>query len=63
MVKTKLKTRIQLAADAKSYEVWYSKDGKSYNLHKDGFKNQESALKETTIINGASRLLRDIFKK
>jgi hypothetical protein len=63
MVKTKLKTRIQLAPDTKTYEVWYSKNGKTYHLHKDGFKNQDAALKETIIINGASRLLRDIFKK
>lgn len=63
MLKSKLKTRIQLSADTKSYEVLYSKDGRTFNLHKDGFKSQESAMKETTRINGAFRLLRDISKK
>lgn len=59
----KVTTRIQLAEDAKTYEVLYSKDGKNYLLHKDGFKSINAAVKETTRVNGAIRLLRDINKK
>jgi hypothetical protein len=43
--------------------VWYSVDGLNYKLHKGGFKGIDSALKETTKIFGAQRLLKDIFLK
>jgi hypothetical protein len=64
MITTKnVTTRVQLSEDTKTFEVLYSKDGKNYLLHKDGFKSIDEAVKETTRVNGAIRLLRDINKK
>ena len=56
-------TKIILSNDKKYYDVWYSNDGTEYKLHKAGFKNIDSAIKETTKIFGAQRLLRDILFK
>jgi hypothetical protein len=56
-------TKIILSNDKKCYDVWYSVDGLNYKLHKAGFKGIDSALKETTKIFGAQRLLKDIFLK
>jgi len=56
-------TKIILSNDKKYYDVWYSVDGTEYKLHKAGFKNIDSAIKETTRIFGAQRLLRDILLK
>ena len=56
-------TKIILSENKKYYDVWYSVDGLNYKLHKAGFKGIDSALKETTKIFGAQRLLKDIFLK
>jgi hypothetical protein len=54
-------TKIILSNDKKYYDVWYSVDGLNYKLHKGGFKSIDSAIKESTIISGGQRLLRDIL--
>lgn len=56
-------TRIILSNDKKCYEVLYSVDGVNYKLHKGGFKNIDTAIKESTTIMGSLRLFRDIFQK
>ena len=56
-------TKIILSNDKKYYDVWYSFDGVNYKLHKGGFKSIDSAIKESTMINGTQRLLRDILSK
>jgi len=56
-------TRIILSDNKKYYDVWYSFDGVNYKLHKGGFKSIDSAIKESTMINGTQRLLRDILSK
>ena len=56
-------TKIILSNDKKYYDVWYSVDGLNYKLHKEGFKSIDSALKETTKMFGAQRLLRDILSR
>jgi hypothetical protein len=56
-------TKIILSNDKKYYDVWYSVDGLNYKLHKGGFKSIDSAIKESTIISGGQRLLRDILLK
>lgn len=56
-------TRIILSENKKHYEVFYSVDGVNYKLHKGGFKSIDAAIKESTIITGSNRLLRDILLK
>jgi transposase len=56
-------TRIILSENKKYYDVWYSIDGVNYKLHKGGFKSIDSAIKESTIITGSNKLLRDILMK
>lgn len=55
-------TKIILSPSKKTYDVWYSNDGKYYTLHKRGFKTIDEAIKETTIINGTFNLLRDVLQ-
>lgn len=55
-------TKIILSASKKTYDVWYSNDGKYYTIHKKGFKTIDDAIKETTIISGSFNLLRDVFQ-
>jgi hypothetical protein len=54
-------TKIILSNDKKCYDLWYSVDGLNYKLHKSGFKSIDSAIKESTIISGTQKLLRDIL--
>jgi hypothetical protein len=56
-------TRIILSDNKKCYDVWYSIDGVNYKLHKGGFRSIDSAIKESTMISGTQRLLRDILSK
>jgi hypothetical protein len=55
-------TKIMLSDDKKSYEVWFSKNGQTYCLHKSGLKTLDEAVKETTIINGGLRFLKDCLQ-
>lgn len=55
-------TKIILSPSKKTYDVWYSNDGKYYTLHKRGFKTIDDAVKETTIINGSFNLLKDVLQ-
>lgn len=55
-------TKIILSEDKKYYDLWYSVDGVNYKFHK-GFKSIDLAIKESTIISGSERLLRDVFSK
>ena len=55
-------TKIILSPIKKTYDVWYSNDGKYYTLHKRGFKTIDEAIKETTIINGTFNLLKDVLQ-
>jgi len=56
-------TKIILSNDKKCYDLWYTVDGLNYKLYKSGFKSIDSAIKESTIISGTQRLLRDILLK
>jgi len=55
-------TKIMLSDDKKSYEVWFSKNGQTYCLHKKGFKTLDDAVKETTTIEGGLRFLKDCLQ-
>ena len=56
-------TKIILSDNKNYYDLWYSVDGLNYKLHKSGFKNIDSAIKESTIITGSLRLFKDILLK
>jgi hypothetical protein len=55
-------TKIILSPSKKTYDVWYSNDGKTFVIHKRGFKSIDDAIKETTIINGSFKLLKDVLQ-
>ena len=55
-------TKIILSPSKKTYDVWYSNDNTVFVLHKRGFKTIDEAIKETTIINGSFRLLKDVLQ-
>ncbi len=55
-------TKIILSPSKKTYDVWYSNDNTTFVLHKRGFKTIDEAIKETTIINGSIKLLKDILQ-
>lgn len=55
-------TKIVLSPSKKTYDVWYTNDGKYYTLHKKGFKSIDDAIKETTIISGSYKLLKDVLQ-
>ena len=55
-------TKIILSPSKKTYDVWYSNDGKTFVIHKRGFKSIDEAIKETTIINGSFKLLKDVLQ-
>jgi len=54
-------TKIILSPSKKTYDVWYSKDSNTFVLHKS-FKTIDDAIKETTIIKGSFRLLKDVLQ-
>ena len=54
-------TKIILSPSKRTYDVWYSNDGKAFVLHKS-FKSIDDAIKETTIIKGSFRLLKDVLQ-
>jgi hypothetical protein len=61
-IRVDIKTEIRLSPSSKTYEVWYSvDDGRNFELHKRGFALKD-ALKETTIVKGHYRLLKDLQK-
>ena len=55
-------TKIILSPSKKTYDVWYSNDGNTFVIHKRGFKSIDEAIKETTIINGSFKLLKDVLQ-
>jgi hypothetical protein len=55
-------TKIILSPSKRTYDVWYSNDGKTFVIHKRGFKTIDDAIKETTIINGSFKLLKDVLQ-
>jgi len=55
-------TKIILSPSKRTYDVWYSNDGKAFVIHKRGFKSIDEAIKETTIINGSFKLLKDVLQ-
>lgn len=62
-MESKLSTKVILSAtDRNTYDILYTNNGKDYKVHKSGFKSIDEALEETTIINGALRLLQDVSK-
>lgn len=54
-------TKIILSPSRRTYDVWYSNDSKTFVLHKS-FKSIDEAIKETTIINGSFKLLKDVLQ-
>jgi hypothetical protein len=59
----RIKTRIQLTANKKSYEVLYSYDnGTTFHLHKSGL-TLDQANKESISIKGHIKLLKDLRVK
>lgn len=61
-IRVDIKTEIRLSPSSKTYEVWYSvDDGRNFELHKRGLALKD-ALKETTIVKGHYRLLKDLQK-
>lgn len=62
-MENKLSTKVILSStDKNTYDILYTNNGKDYKVHKSGFKSIDEALEETTIINGALRLLQDVSK-
>lgn len=62
-MENKLSTKVILSStDRNTYDILYTNNGKDYKVHKSGFKSIDEALEETTIINGALRLLQDVSK-
>ena len=60
-MENKLSTKVILSStDKNTYDILYTNNGKDYKVHKSGFKSIDEALEETTIINGALRLLQDV---
>jgi hypothetical protein len=60
-MENKLSTKVILSStDRNTYDILYTNNGKDYKVHKSGFKSIDEALEETTIINGALRLLQDV---
>ncbi len=60
-MENKLSTKVILSpTDKNTYEILYTNNGKDFKVHKSGFKSIDEALEETTIINGALKLLRDV---
>ena len=57
----KMTTKIILSPSKRTYDVWYSNDGKAFVLHKS-FKSIDEAIKETTIINGSLKLFKDVLQ-
>jgi hypothetical protein len=54
-------TKIILSPTKRTYDVWYSNDDKTFVLHKS-FKSIDEAIKETTIIKGSFKLLKDVLQ-
>ncbi len=55
-------TKIILSPSKRTYDVWYSSnDGKTFVLHKS-FKSIDEAIKETTMIDGSFKLLKDVLQ-
>ena len=60
-MENKFSTKVILSStDKNTYDILYTNNGKDYKVHKSGFKSIDEALEETTIINGALRLLQDV---
>jgi hypothetical protein len=62
-IRKTMTTTIKLSPNNKTYEIWYTNNGTDYKLHKTGITTIDEAVKETTIIKGSSRLLRDLCKR
>ena len=54
-------TKIILSPTKRTYDVWYYNDDKTFVLHKS-FKSIDEAIKETTIIKGSFKLLKDVLQ-
>lgn len=58
----KIKTKIQLSSDKKTYDVLLSKDGGiNYHIYKT-FKTDEEAMRETVSIKGHLKLWNKLTK-
>ena len=55
-------TKVETPDNGKSWNVLYSNNGKDFKVHKRGFKTMDEAIKETTIINGSFKLLKDVLQ-
>ena len=55
-------TKIILSPSKKTYDIWYSNNNRTFVIHKRGFKTIDEAIKETTIINGSHKLLKDVLQ-
>jgi hypothetical protein len=62
-IRKTMTTTIKLSPNNKTYEIWYTNNGTDYKLHKKGITSIDDAIKETTIIKGGIKLLRDLCKK
>jgi len=55
-------TKVELTDDKKLWNVLYSNNGKDFKVHKT-FKKFDDAMKETTIINGGIKFLKDVLQQ
>lgn len=62
-IRKTMTTTIKLSPNNKTYEIWYTNNGTDYKLHKKGITSIDDAIKETTIIKGGIKLLRDLCKR
>lgn len=62
-IRKTMTTTIKLSSNNKTYEIWYTNNGTDYKLHKKGITTIDEAMKETTIIKGGIKLLRDLCKR
>ena len=55
-------TKVETTDNGKSWNVLYSNNGKDFKVHKT-FKKFDDAMKETTIINGGIKFLKDVLQQ
>jgi len=56
-----MKTRVEFNPTKGTWNVMYSNDGTTFKLHKS-FKSIDDAIKETNIIKGGMRFLKDVLQ-
>jgi hypothetical protein len=56
-----MKTRVEFCPSNNKWNVMYSTNGITFKLHKS-FKSIDDAIKETNIIKGGMRFLKDVLQ-